>query len=228
MKVVIFDTETNGLPKNRYAPPSQTDAFPAVIQLSWAVYNITGTTMTAGPKQDVTLGLAPEIAWDTGAAAIHGIKEEVARRGVDPATALLAFREVLQNVDCIICHNMAFDRPVIRASAYAASSTAGLTLQESAALRNFWPSSKIQEFCTMEQTRTLVGVPSAPEARHPFKAPRLNELYTWLHGHVYDLSGSGNVLHTARSDTHCLARCVLSLLRKGHVIVKDKRLFTTI
>ena len=225
MKVVIFDTETNGLPKNRYAPPSQTDAFPAVIQLSWAIYTITGTTMTAGPKQDVTLGLAPEVVWDEGAAAIHGIKEEVARRGVDPATALLAFREILHQVDGIICHNLAFDRPVVRAAAYAASKV-GLNPQDAAALRNFWPS-KVQEFCTMEQTRALVGVPSAPEARHPFKAPRLNELYTWLHGHVYDLSGSGNVLHTARSDTHCLSRCILALLRKGYLIVKEKRLFMT-
>jgi len=43
---------------------------------------------------------------------------------------------------------------------------------------------------------------------------------------VYDLSGSGNVLHTARTDTHCLARCVLAMLRKGIITVAENRLVT--
>jgi len=214
MKILLFDTETNGLPKNRYAPPSHSDAYPAVLQLSWAIFTITPkNTLIAGEKRNITLALPPGIAWDTGAAAIHGISEESVRssEAIPHQEAFLAFREALNSVDCIICHNMAFDKPVIRAGAYAVD------------LRTLWPQ-KIQEFCTMENTRALVGVPSAPEAKHAFKAPRLNELYTWLHGHVYDLSGSGNVLHSAESDTICLARCIASMLRKGYLTTAGGRL----
>jgi hypothetical protein len=225
MNILLFDTETNGLPKNRFAPPSQTDAFPAVLQLSWAIFKITPeNTLVAGARQNLLLALPSHIAWDTGAAAIHGLSEESVRGpdAMPPHEAFLAFREALNNVDCVICHNMAFDKPVVRAGAYAASMRLG-SAPEAAQLRTMWP--KIQEFCTMENTRTLVGIPSAPEAKHPFKAPRLNELYTWLHGHVYDLSGSGNILHSAAADTLCLARCIAAMLRRGYLTVTpDSRL----
>ena len=66
----------------------------------------------------------------------------------------------------------------------------------------------------MELTRPLLRIPmpSDPTSGR-WKAPRLNELYTWLYGHVYDMSGA--VLHTAQSDTHCLERCIAGLLRRG-------------
>lgn len=215
MKVLLFDTETNGLPKNRFAPPSQTDAYPAVLQISWAIYTLTADSMVLIDQVDKSLRLAPEISWNTGAAAIHGISEAKARVGEYPAKAFLEFREALHHVDYVICHNMEFDKPVVRAAAYAASLTVGES--DAKLLRNLWPLPSVKEFCTMNSMRAFVGVPSAPEAKHPFKAPRLNELYTKLYGHVYDLSGTGNSLHSARSDTHCLAQCLLRLLRRGYL-----------
>jgi DNA polymerase III epsilon subunit-like protein len=215
MKVLLFDTETNGLPKNRYAPYSCTDAYPAILQISWAIYNVE-RTMTLLENQDKRLRLSPDIPWDAGAEEIHGITENDARnRGQDPATVFLDFRDALHSVDMIICHNLAFDKPVIRAAAYASS----LRLPETDAvqLRNLWPL-KCKELCTMETTRDLVKVPSAPEARHPFKAPRLNELYTHLYGHPYDLVGHS--LHSAKADTHCLASCISAMLRKGILTIR--------
>ena len=212
MKILLFDTETNGLPKNRYAPYSCSDAYPAVLQLSWAIYSVQTTIMTKLDSRDMRLRLDPSIVWDTGAAQIHGITEKIARhQGEDPAKVFLEFRRALHDVDYIICHNLAFDKPVIRAAAYAVS--ARMTEPEAGLLRTLWPKKK--ELCTMESTRELVGVLSAPEATHKYKAPKLNELYTWLYGHVYDLSGTGQTLHSAKSDTHCLARCISGLLRKN-------------
>ena len=77
----------------------------------------------------------------------------------------------------------------------------------------------------MEATRVIhrLLMPSAPTGGR-FKAPRLNELYTWLYGHVYDISGA--VLHTAASDTHCLEQCLRGLLRRGIVRVEGGRLTT--
>ena len=79
----------------------------------------------------------------------------------------------------------------------------------------------------MTATRDLVRIPAtAKQAQYAdlgrFKAPKLNELYTWLYGHVYDMSGS--VLHTAASDTHCLVQCLASLLRRGHLEATDSAL----
>lgn len=219
IRILLLDTETNGLPKNRYAPAAQWDMWPAILQLSWAVYRVDGRTMMPESKRDIGVALHPSIAWDAGAAAVHEISEAEARRGTSAAVALGELAAALRSVDVVVAHNLSFDKPVIRAAAYAEADRGG-----SAELRAIWPAG-IGEFCTMQSSRDLVRIPSpSPEARNPYKVPRLGELYEWLYGHVYDISGG--TMHTARSDTHCLAHCLMMLLRRGLVCVEGRRLIT--
>ncbi len=220
LRLLLLDTETNGLPRNRYAPIALAGNWPAVLQLSWGVYELgpDGRTLVAGEKRDIGLALDPAIPWDAGAAAIHGISEGEARRGTPPIRAFTELHRALREANVVVAHNLAFDKPVLRAAAYAVG------------LKDLWPvatgtgatTGAIQEFCTMEATRGILRLPlpSAPTSGR-FKAPRLNELYTWLYGHVYDMSGA--VLHTAASDTHCLERCIQGLLQRGIIRVDDTR-----
>ncbi len=211
MKLLLLDTETNGLPRNRYAPISEPGAYPAILQLSWAIYTVVGKTLVPGPSRDIGLALHPSVSWDTGAAAIHGISEVEARTGTPPAEALADLATALKSVDAVVAHNLAFDKSVIRAAGYAVG------------LRTLWPLG-LQEFCTMKSTKDLVCIPAtAKQAQYAdlgaYKAPKLNELHAWLYGHAYDISGA--TLHSAASDTHCLARCIAGLLRRGHLRVAD-------
>jgi DNA polymerase III epsilon subunit-like protein len=218
LTILLLDTETNGLPKNRFAPPSEFNAFPAILQLSWAIYTIDGRHLSSGPSRDIGIRLEPGVAWDTGAAKIHGITEVEARHGTPAKEALTALADALKTVDVVVAHNLAFDKPVIRAAGYAVG------------LRSLWPA-KIQEFCTMKATTPLVKLPpTAAQAKYadlgPYKAPKLNELYAWLYGHVYDISGA--TLHSARSDVHCLAQCIAGLLRNRFLIVVDGALLLSL
>jgi DNA polymerase-3 subunit epsilon len=212
MKLLLLDTETNGLPKNRYAPPSCTEAFPAVLQLSWSLFTVNGKGLRLEDSQDRSITLPPGIPYDAGAGAIHGITEEKARQGSSALEVFTELAAILKRVDCIVAHNLSFDRPVIRAAAYAVG------------IRDIWPQGpKVQEFCTMRETRDLCCL-GGGSVEGVYKLPSLNELYNFLYGHVYDLSGSGVKMHSARADTHCLGRCVEGLLRKGHVTVSESRL----
>jgi DNA polymerase III epsilon subunit-like protein len=211
MKLLLLDTETNGLPRNRYAPISEPGVYPAILQLSWAIYTVVGKTLIPGPQRDIGLTLHHSIPWDTGAAAIHGISEVEARTGTAPVEALTDLGVALRSVDAVIAHNLAFDKTIIRAAGYAEG------------LRALWPLG-LQEFCTMKSTKDLVCIPAtAKQAQYAdlgaYKAPKLNELHAWLYGHAYDISGA--TLHSAASDTHCLARCVAALLRRGHLRVEE-------
>jgi DNA polymerase III epsilon subunit-like protein len=210
VKVLLLDTETNGLPKNRQAPASMTEAWPAILQLSWATYTITGRTMHLDSHRDIGVALDPVIPWDAGAAKVHGISETEARTGTPAARALAELAAALRCVDVVVAHNLAFDKPVIRAAGYRVAATVP-------ELRQLWPAGKA-EFCTMRETRDLLQLPSPNDPLGRFKPPRLNELYTWLYGHVYDISGA--TLHSARSDTHCLSQCVAGLLRRGLLIAE--------
>ena len=205
LRILLLDTETNGLPKNRYAPPSTPGNWPAILQLSWTIAELHGRTMRIVTRRDIGMALDPSIPWDAGAAAIHRLSEAEARRGTAPDLALQELRTAFANIDIVAAHNIAFDRPVIRAAGWAVG------------IKDLWPTG-IQELCTMELTRPLMRLPmpSNPASKR-WKAPRLNELYTWLYGHVYDMSGA--VLHTAQSDTHCLERCLAGLLRRDLVQV---------
>jgi hypothetical protein len=215
MRILLLDTETNGLPKNHLAPISDWATYPAILQLSWGIYEIEGRGLRTVATRDIGLALHPSIPWDTGAAAIHGLSEREARSGTPAAAALSELATALREVDCAMAHNLLFDKRVIRAAGYAEAARD----PAHAALKALWPPG-LAEVCTMTATRGLLRIPlpSAPESGR-WKAPKLNEVYTWIYGHVYDMSGA--VLHTARSDTHCLERCVAGLLRRGIMIVCD-------
>jgi len=221
MKLLLLDTETNGLPTNRYAPPSCTEAFPAVLQLSWSLFTVVGRGLRLEESKDRSIALPPGVPYDAGAGAIHGITEETARKGSSALEAFTELAAVLKRVDCIVAHNLSFDRPVIRAAAWAVG------------LKDIWPlqpqgqggrpQGQVQEFCTMRSTRDICCL-GGGSVEGVYKLPSLNELYNFLYGHVYDVSGSGFKLHSSRSDTHCLGRCVEGLLRRGYLTVSESRL----
>jgi len=205
-RILLLDTETNGLPKNRYAPISE-PGWPAILQLSWAIYSVEEDgRMIAEAKQDVGVSLDPAIPWDAGAAKIHGLSEYEGRHGTPAITVLTELAAALRTVDVVVAHNLEFDKPVIRAAAY----TIGI--------RDLWPpQTQIKEFCTMRATTDIVCIPpTAKQAAYnisKYKSPRLSELFQWLFNASFDISGS--VLHSAKGDVHCLAMCVGELLRRG-------------
>jgi hypothetical protein len=210
MKILLVDTETNGLPRNRYAPISEFGAYPAILQLSWAIYELDGDHMIWKEGRDVGLALDQSIPWDAESAKIHGISEIEARLGTLTAVALREFRSALYSVDMVIAHNLPFDKSVIRAAGY----TEAMKSAEYTDLRTIW-NTGAKEFCTMAHTRDLMKIPaSAAQAKYkslsPYKSPKLGELYIWLYGHPYSSS-----LHSAKNDTECLAQCVTALITKG-------------
>jgi DNA polymerase-3 subunit epsilon len=234
IRILFVDTETNGLPKNRYAPPAEHDAWPAILQLSWILCTLSDDgTFTLVDTQDHKLALPPEIPWDAGAGAIHRISEAAARSAPDAGIALTRFAHAIQTCNVVVAHNLSFDKAVIRAAGHRAAAQQQRAPQGGAAgkhaslspLRFLWPTD-IQDFCTMMETRNVVRIPSpSPEARHPFKVPRLSELYTFLYGKAYDVSGAE--FHNAMCDVDCLVQCFWGLVERGWISVTDGRLIFT-
>ena len=74
MKFLVFDTETTGLPKSKYAEPEDTWQFPYVVQLSWLIFN-TGTNKVEALR-DKIIRLPSYIKIPQRATEIHGITQE--------------------------------------------------------------------------------------------------------------------------------------------------------
>lgn len=219
-RILILDTETNGLPKDRKAPPAKWQGYPAILQLAWEIREVlydccSGEPMLGLKKvRDHQILLDPGTPWDTGAAAIHGITEEEARNPKGRISAHEALHELtrdLYQVDCVIAHNLAFDKAIIEAACYRIMATA----KPSEIPRSVgWPP-QLTEICTMTATRDILKIPAtAKQAKYsglsPFKSPSLRELHMWLH----DGEEWTGATHTALGDVDCLAACTEELLRR--------------
>lgn len=110
MKVIIFDTETTGLPvKGDDLSPDQ----PWVLQL--------GAVMLEEFEQTQTMNILikpPEgTVFHERAVQTHGLTEELCNaEGRDPVEVLKEFRDFCAGADIIAAYNLPFDERIIRTS----------------------------------------------------------------------------------------------------------------
>jgi len=110
MKVLFFDTETNGLPKNRYAPYTSTEMWPHVIQISWQIVDTDSWQVI---KEEDHF-LKPRAVWDKEAERIHQIPESIAKNfGKDPVDVFKLLKDDLLLCSSMVAHNMTFDKTAI-------------------------------------------------------------------------------------------------------------------
>ena len=199
MKLLFIDSETNGLPKNKYAPYSQTEMWCHVIQISWAV--VDSASWSIIKEEDHFLKVREP--WSSEAERIHQIPESIVRKfGKDPVQVLQILQSDIDKCDAVIAHNMTFDKTVIMAEVQRLYDTGIMSCSPS----QFWSCKK--DICTMKATKKYVGLTFKNST--DLKFPKLSELYAKLFGVVYDVSGAP--LHNARHDVNCLVTCVQKLL----------------
>lgn len=209
MKILFFDTETNGLPLARKALTSNVENWPRIVQIAWELWEFTNDVQERILCDSYIIKPDETLVWNNESAAIHGItKERALAEGVPCSQVLAAFAAVASKARVICAHNLAFDKPVLRAEYYRQSPTESF---------KWW--SPI-EYCTMEHTTQLCKLPSKyPRPNDPYKYPRLSELYTYLHG-----SDANFVLHSAGGDVECLIACFQELVRRRLVTPLDRLL----
>lgn len=185
-RILFFDTETTGLPKDRTLNALlQRANWPDLVSISWILYE-NGQRI----KQQSHI-IRPE-GWDipAEAARIHGITNEIAQqRGAPLRDVLAGFVADLIGCNYVVAHNMEFDRNVIHAA---------LKWRLGADPHSFWPYSA--EVCTMVLARDELKIPARyPKPGDLYKLPRLDELYEATFG-----SKAPAGAHSADRDTEVL------------------------
>jgi len=172
MKVFFFDTETTGLPKDRYvAADYMIHNWPDIVSISWMVF--VDKQMT---KKETFL-IQPD-GWTISeeVSKIHGITHEYAKKeGGSLRNALEIFKKDLESCDVIVAHNIEFDRNVLL-NAYKWRLHMDIS---------FWPYEI--EFCTATHSKADLKLPSRQKVVNlcdPYKIPRLDELYEATFGIV--------------------------------------------
>jgi DNA polymerase III epsilon subunit-like protein len=204
MKVLLFDTETNGLPKAWRASPYDTGNWPVILTLAWQRWVVDPEGRATFEANGSYLFCPPtSMVWDSEAEKIHNISRVHAETHGRPSSEILPeFINVVRGVDLIVAHNMQFDKTVLLCESIRINPTLRM---------DWWPRF---EYCTCENTKTLCALPPATtkpvNPKDPYKKPKLVELYRCL----FPDRAADFPFHSAEGDTECLTQCFLELARR--------------
>lgn len=189
MPELFFDVETTGLPP-RKANPETYEQYNScrVVSIAWVLRD--KKTVYSQRYAVTDPGIPDE---KIGAEFVHGISREIVDAyGEDTSVVLADFVKDMKRSDKIVAHNLEFDKSVLSAELFRM----GL-VDEARRLMNF------KNLCTMKSTTNLVKIPNAYGS---FKWPKLEELYKFLFGHVFENA------HHAMCDVDALVKCYYRLV----------------
>jgi DNA polymerase III epsilon subunit-like protein len=207
MRVLVFDTETTGLPDDYTIPAKQRRGnWPHIVSISWILL-----------ENDVPVSVKSFVVkprgWiiPTSSTEIHKITHQYAvEKGVDLEYVITEF--IKERYDLLVAHNLNFDENVLVNAIY-------------------WDLGRFnfEEFphpkrCTMTIGRSICKLPSSNPKY--FKSPKLSELYAY----VFNGKPSLEHLHSSLYDTEILVKIIqtspevrekLGLVRKNVIPIND-------
>lgn len=195
MKLLFFDTETNGKPKDYRGSYTDVDNWPRVIQLAWLLSDEKGNILRSYNNLIKPDGweIPKETFWIENGYST----EENAEKGVPIAEAIVPFMEAKHEADGLVAHNIRFDHPIM----WAEIIRMGLT-----------PRSGMAKLCTMQSSTGHVGL----KLNGRPKWPTLQE----LHHHLFKKEFDG--AHDAMADVKACMDCFFELVDRGILSFPDK------
>ena len=187
---LFFDTETTGLPRNWNAAVDDLNNWPRLVQIAFEFYK-NGEKINNG-----NYIIKPEgfyISEETS--NIHGITNERAQNeGMPLWMVLREFKNLVEQADFLVAHNMSFDEKIIGAEFLR------LNMQNSLAAK--------QTICTKEISTDFCKIPG-PVGKDGYKWPKLSELHLKLFNEDFGDS------HNAAADVSATAKCFWELRKRG-------------
>jgi DNA polymerase III subunit epsilon len=184
MKILVFDTETTGLPVDSSLQAQQSpDNWPHIVSISWAIIDSESNSVMKTHCYIVKPGkwTIPEES-----TKIHGITQTQALEfGIPLRDVMEAFNG--EQCDIMVAHNLKFDMNVIMNAIHW---DLGIPFRGFAK----------RKFCTMEIGRAMCKLPG----RYGYKHPKLRELYQHVTGQLVKV----NQLHNALFDTLYLCEII--------------------
>lgn len=202
MKVLVFDTETSGLPKERNPSIYDTDKWPHVMQISYVIYDTeTGDLVET---YDAYIKLNSWVIVDPVSEGIHGITREIMdKKGVPIQEALIRLRDALGKVDLCVGHNVSFDKRFIIVEGIRNN------------IRMNFPS----DYCTMKNSKDVCKIEyTFSNGSKGFKFPKLMELYE----HLFPGIPAPQNLHNSLADTIVTLKCYCKLAHNVNLSLESR------
>jgi len=189
---LILDVETIGLPNNWDAPVQDTENWPQILEIGWALYENSQSNFIT--EESFLIKQTREIPKDVR--NLTGIStEETKKNGTDINYALTRLVDLLQKFKPILVgHNIEFDTKIIQASLIRNEKNFELIIYD--------------RVCTMKTSKEYCDLPG-------LKYPKLDELYLKIYG-----KGRENV-HRVQSDVEDTSKVFFKLLDMGIIKISE-------
>ncbi|EJL68834.1 3'-5' exonuclease [Chryseobacterium populi] len=186
--LLFIDTETTAIPKRWNVPYSETDNWPSAVQLSWILYDETGSEI----KRENFYINAEDLKISAKSFRVHGIsKEFLSRNGENRRVVLEKLSEDIQQYHPLITgHFTEFDIHTLSCDYYRAD------------LEN--PFQQSHFYCTMLKSKDYVLNAEADYFRLP-------QLYDFLFNEKMQPA------HDAMIDVEMTAKCFFEIRSRGEI-----------
>lgn len=191
MKILVFDTETTGLPRHGAKLPN-TQLYPYIVQFSWIVFD--DSTMQLTNINNHLIKLPDGMTIPQESTNIHGVTNEMMQNcGEDIKLVLNTFHEAVSKSQIIVAHNIKFDDEIVQCECLRNN------------IVNFMANyhSKIR-YCTMKYGKNITKIERESKYQPGttyFKPPKLFE----LHKHYFHSVPQN--LHNSLVDVFVCFRC---------------------
>ena len=187
-KVLFFDTETTGLPRDWKAPVTNLSNWPRLVQLAYLQFDNNGSKISEGDFIIKPTGFViPKESSN-----IHGITHEKAmNEGVDLQNVLSNFHALVNNSQTLVAHNMSFDEKIVGSEFLRNGFNNAIPLKP--------------KICTMQSTTNFCKI----AGNYGYKWPKLTELHYKLFGYEFEEA------HNAMVDINATAKCFWELKKIG-------------
>jgi len=191
MKILIFDTETSGLPEERNCSVLSTQKWPYILQLSYILYDTeTNRILT---YVDTLIDIDNSVNISAESINIHKITKEMCKKNGKPIKQVLEdFNNILNQSELLIGHNLQFDKNILI-----------VEYIRNRIMHNFNPrNTPIPSFCTMQNGKSICQLTyKNRDGKILPKCPKLSELYR------YYFNNEPDGLHNAMTDVIVTLRC---------------------
>ena len=175
MLVLVFDTETNGLPKNMKSIPNgdNFNDWPNIVQLSYILYDTDAKRVIAIHDHIIRVPVGFNITEES--IKFHGITNEISQKNGTPFDQVInTFMENVRLADLVVAHNVEFDQKIIVAELFRIMQTSA----EHGVRAALTDIARAEYYCTMQQGVNLCNIKAftKTDKKEYIKFPTLLEL----------------------------------------------------
>ena len=211
MKILVFDTETTGLPEYKFRKRKRIRVMPHMLQLAWVVYDVIENKLLR--KCDRIVRLPDNMIVPPESVAIHNITQDMMlEQGKSLRDVLVEFVSDLKQCDYLVAHNIPFDKEVLQTEFNRIGMINHFDVLKSS----------LVEYCTMRESKELCNIQTIDYVNGGtrIKFPKLIELHRKLFRHnVEDL-------HNALHDVYVCLRCFYKMIYDRDIMTVNRELRT--